>query len=120
MSYFCGTAAYGSVGTKTVTVGFAPKGVRITVGQRFGGADNYVHQSVGFSNGANTFCTSLFQDTTSGLTINSGKLVSHYERVGGVISEVLAVNFHSFTPTQVKFTVTLPTANYNLTIEAWD
>ena len=119
MSYFCGITAHGSTGTKAVTVGFQPTGMRITVAQKFGVTDNYAHQSVGVSSGTTTSCTSLFQDTAGGLTINSGKIVSHYERVGGNITEVIAANFHSFTATQVKYTITTANVNYNLLIEAW-
>lgn len=119
MAYFSGTIAHGSTGTKTIPVGFQPIGVRITVGQRFNTADNFTHQSVGISDGVDTNCTSIFQDTTGGKTVSSNRLASHFERVGGTITEVLAIDFHSFTATSVKYTVVTANASYNLLIEAW-
>lgn len=119
MAYFSGTVAHGTTGTKTIPVGFQPVGMRITVGQRHNTVDNFAHQSIGISDGTSTNCTSIFQDNSGGLTVSSTKLISQYERVSGTIAEVLAANFHSFTISSVKYTITTANANYNLLIEAW-
>jgi len=120
MAYFVGTIAHGSTGTKTVSVGFQPLGMRITVGQKFGTAQNFAHSSIGVSDGVDQYCTSIYQDTTGGLTKSvDDKLISHYDRVGGTLTEVLAGTINSFTATQVKYNITTANANYNLLIEAW-
>lgn len=119
MAYFVATTAYSTAGVKTIPVGFQPVGMRITVAQRYNTNDNFAHQSVGISNGTKTYCTSIFQDTSGGVTVSSAKLISHYERMGGTIMEVLAANFDSFTASQVKFNITTPNVSYNLLIEVW-
>lgn len=118
MAYFLSTTAYGSAGTKTITVGFQPVRLKITVAQKFATAQAFSHSSEGVSNGTLQFCTSLFQDTTGGQTLSlDNKIISHYERVGGVLTEVLSATINSFTATQVKINVVIPNANYNLLVE---
>lgn len=120
MSYFTGTAAHSTTGVKTVSVGFQPVGMRITVGQKVGTAQGFAHKSVGIADGTNQFYDAFFEDTTGGKTVSgSTKLVSHWERVTGTITEILTVTFDSFTATEVKYNVTLANVNYNLLIEAW-
>jgi hypothetical protein len=120
MAYFTGTIAHGTTGTKTITVGFQPMGMRITVGASFGTGDNYSHRSTGVADGSWQYVDSFFQDSTGGKTVSTDtKLVSHYERVGGVITEVLSATFNSFTATQVKYNITKATPAYNLLVEVW-
>lgn len=120
MPYFCGTIAHGSTGTKTISVGFQPVALKITVAQRYQANQGFTHMSMGSSNGVKQHCDSIFQDTSGGLTLSSDmKLISHYERVGETITEVLAGTVHSFTTGQVKYNITTANANYNLFIEIW-
>lgn len=121
MAYFVSTVAYASAGIKsTINVGFQPIGIRITVSQKYPSAQTYSHRSVGVSDGANQYYDSTFQDTTGGKTVNGNdKIVSHFERVSGTISEVLSVKVNSFQPTGPKLEIITPNVNYNLLIEAW-
>lgn len=119
MNYFTGTISYSSTGTKTLSIGFQPTLLRITVSSSFGGADSYVHYCTGWTDGTSSFYHSLFADGSGRQSINgSGKLVSHYERSGSTLTEVLAVTFNSFTATQAKINVTTANPNYQLFIEA--
>lgn len=120
MSYQVGTISFGSTGAQSCSFTGTPTRVRVTVGSKFGSSESYNHKSEGMSDGTNTFCVSNFQDTTGGKTINntSGKIVSHWERVGGTLTEVLAVNFTSFTLNNINFNVGTANANYQLIVEA--
>jgi hypothetical protein len=119
MSYYAGTVTYGSTGLKTLNIGFQPERINITVCQKFNTNDGYHHLSVGRADGTRQSVNSTFQDTAGGISINStSKCVSHYERLAGVITEVLAANFDSFTATGFKLNVTTANANYQLFIEA--
>ena len=122
MSYFIGTLAYPSTGVKsTINVGFQPTGIRITSSQKYPSAQTFSHRSVGVSDGVSQFYDSTFQDTTGGKTINGdNKIVSHWERVSGTITEVLSVKVNSFQPTGPKLEVLTANVNYNLLLEAWD
>lgn len=119
MSYFCGTISHGSTGVKTVAVGFTPVGMRITVGAN-GASQAVSHRSVGFTNGTNVDFNSEYSDGSgSSSWQGTGKLVSHYERVAGTLTEKVAATFDSFTATQVKYNVTTADAAYTFAIEAW-
>lgn len=120
MSYFNTTAAWSTSGVKTITVGFQPTSMRVTVGQKFGTTQNFSHLSLGSGEPAFSHVDSTFQDGTGGKTITDDtKIVSHYERVSGTITEVLAASIDSFTATQAKLNITTPNVNYNLYIEVW-
>ena len=121
MAYFVTTLAYASSGIKsTIPVGFQPTGIRITTSQKYPTAQTFAHRSVGVSDGVDQYYDSTFQDTTGGKTVNGNdKIVSHFERVSGTITEVLSVKVNSFQPTGPKLEVITPNVNYNLLLEAW-
>lgn len=118
MNYFIGTISHGSTGIKTVTVGFQPKSLRITVGSQFGNVDTIEHKSEGFTDGTAQYYHSIFSDGTGRQTISGNdRIVSHFDRVGGVLTEVLRANISSFNATQVKYNIITANANYQLFIE---
>lgn len=120
MAYKTGTASYGSTGTKTITVGFQPVGLRITTGAAFGGPDGYFHYSTGRTDGTVQTCNWGFVDNSLRDSDNSSsKLVSVRENSGGSLVEVVNVSFNSFTATQFKINVNTADANYQLFWEAW-
>jgi hypothetical protein len=117
MAYEIGTVAYGSTGNKTYALAGPPKMVRVRVGSRFNTSESYIHESIGVYDGSVCMCVSKFQDTTGGLTRNSNsKIVSHYDRIGGAITEVLAASV-SFSGNNIIFNVTIPNPNYQLIVE---
>lgn len=119
MAYFCGTTTQGTTGIKTINVGFQPSRLNFTVCQKFGTNEPYHHLSVGRADGTRQSVNSTYQDTVDGLSLNStAKCISHYERVAGTITEVLAASFDSFTATGFKINVTIPNASYQIFVEA--
>lgn len=128
MSYFNCTAAYASTGVKTITVGFQPANIRVTVSQKYTGAQTYLHLSVGAGGLVDVAGTptmrqhvdSLFHDSTSAQTVSSdSKVISFHDRVSGTLTEIIAASIDSFTATELKLNFTSVNVNYNLFIEVW-
>ncbi len=120
MSYFRGLTTFGSVGLRTVTVGFQPIAYRITVGQRFGVTDQDDHVFVGGSDGTRQHVVGSFEDNTGRQTFTeTGKVITQKERIGGVITEVLSASHDSMAATGPRVNVTKATANYQVIVEAW-
>jgi len=128
MSYFNGTIAYGTTGIQTITLGFQPTSIKITVSQKWNGPQTYIHFSTGYGGLVNVAGTptmrqhvdSFFQDATGSQTLSSdSKIVSFYDRVSGTLTEILSVSIDSFTATTLKLNVLTANSNYNLNIEVW-
>jgi len=119
--YYNTTVTPTSTGVKTITCGFPPVAMKITLSAKSVGGDSYLHQSVGqCDNSGYSTCASLFQDATGSQTYKSvTKMVSHYERVSGTITEVNSATFSAFTATEGKFNVTLVSSAYQYNIELW-
>lgn len=124
MSYFVTSSAYGTTGVKTITCGFQPTHIRITVGQKVATSQAFTHFSYGIAwddSGPQMEYHSFFQDTTSGKTDSDTTFLWRvWERQTGTITEVAAGTFDSFTATAGKINVTNSNANYNLIIELWN
>jgi hypothetical protein len=117
MSYVTGRVTISGTPTQTIVVGFQPTWARFTVGGK--GSDTVTHFSFGATDGTNQSVQSTFGDTTGGASFNSGsKLISHYERVSGSITEVLSASFNSFTATGIKLNVSIANTGYSVTLEA--
>lgn len=131
MNYFHTVAAYGTTGTKTINVGFQPRGMRITSAQRSTNNDNLVRSSDGKSDGTTQSCQSQYYDGSSG---GSGlaavgplnfidRIVSMRNRSAGTVSEVFSAHIDSstapWTSTEVKFIIDIATSAYPITIEVW-
>jgi hypothetical protein len=121
MSYFRSSASYGTTGTKTINVPFTPTGYRLTTSALFNGGDtSTMHYSEGFANSSAQRCHSLFSDSTGNQSIYSiSKVLSHYERVSGVITEVLSLSHSSIGTSSISFTVNTANANYQVHIEVF-
>lgn len=120
MAYFTGTISHGTTGTKTITCGFAPIYAKITVAAQVGTVDGVIHKSEGWTDGTVQYYNTIYSDTTGHQTIcGNTKLVSHYARVGGVITEIINATFNSFTATQFKYNVNTANANYQYFVEIW-
>lgn len=119
--YYRALTTLAPVGLRTFSPGFLCVGYRITVAGRFGGGDPYDHTSIGGSDGTRQHVVSTFNDATGRTSMTTtAKVVSHYERVGGVITEVLSATHDSFQPTGPRINITISNVNYQVIIEAWD
>ncbi len=109
-----GPVTFTGTGIKTISVGFQPTWARFVVVSKTS-SQSFAHTSLGESDGSFQWVASTFHDSTGGLSANSNsKVVSHYERVGGTITEVLAASFDSFTATAVKVNVTIGNGAYQV------
>lgn len=121
MSFYCGTSAYGTTGLKSTVLPLNPVGAKFSVCQKVGTTQNFEHRSIGVTDGTRQHVHSTFQDITGGKSENtSGRVVKHYERVGGALQVVLEVQFVSFGLGQIDIDVVTPNPNYSILIEAWD
>lgn len=120
MDYVNGTISFGSTGLQTVYLGFQPKGIEATAGQRYATTQNFSHISVGAGDDTYQRVTSTYQDGTGGKTLDTaGQIVSVWERVGGVLTEVCAWSIDSFTATDVVINVLKANASYSVFLRVW-
>lgn len=115
MAYYCATVSYSSAGIKTITCGFQPVGMRITINYNSG----TVH-SKGTSDGTRQLCDWFFNDVTDYDGGNhTDRMVSARDMVGGVITEIARANFDSFTATAGKINVVTANVGPTFTVELW-
>lgn len=120
MSYYTTRATYGTTGVKTITCGFQPVAMRITVASK-NGSSSVVQLSTGTADGTRQNYESIYWDSTGGHTKdNNTKMISQWERVSGTLTEVVAGTFDSFTSTEGKFNLSTASNAYTLKIELWD
>lgn len=122
MGYYCGRVTVSSTGANAFTgVGFQPTAVRIRVSQKVGTTETCNHLCIGTADGTRQNCSSMYTDATGSTTkdVNT-KLISHWERVSGTLTEVLAATFTSFDADGYTFNASTPNANYQVTVEAWN
>lgn len=121
MSYFRGLTTFDSTGLRTVNVGIQPIGYRITCAQKFGITDTLDHVFIGGSDGTRQHVQGHFHDPSGRQTFTeSGKVITQKERIGGVITEVLAASHDSMAATGPRVNITTANANYQVVVEAWD
>lgn len=119
MAYKCGTTAWGSTGVKTFTTTFLPIRMNVFVNGIAGSNDGVQGFSNGSADGTRQFCATQFSDGTVIFREDfSDRVISVWEDVGGVATEVLSGTFNSFNATSVKFNCTIADANYNIRVEA--
>lgn len=120
MSYYTTRTGYGTTGVKTITCGFQPVAMRITVGGKASNAA-VIQQCIGTADATRQNFVSIYGDSTGFKTIDGNtKIISIYERVSGTLTEKVAATFDSFTATEGKFNITTADNNYALTVELWD
>jgi hypothetical protein len=94
--------------------------MRITVGAK-SGTDALGHMSVGTADGTRQNYVSTYADGTTFQTKQgNNKIISHWEDVGGTMTEVVAGTFDSFTATEGKFNLSAVNNNYTLVVELWN
>jgi hypothetical protein len=120
MSYYTTRAAYGTTGVKTITCGFQPVAMRITVSGKGSNAP-VVQLSTGTADGTRQNYEAIYWDGSGGHTKDGNtKIISQWERVAGTLTEVVAGTFDSFTATEGKFNLSAANNNYALKVELWD
>jgi len=120
MAYYTTRAAYNTTGVKTITCGFQPVAMRITVAGK-NGSSSVVQRSEGTADGTRQNYDCIYWDASGGHTKDGNtKMISHWERVSGTLTEVIAGTFDSFTATEGKFNLSAATNTYTLKIELWD
>lgn len=116
MSYATGRFTLSATGVTTLVVGFQPTWARFRVTGK--ASDTVDHLSLGGTDGTNMNCGSTYMDTTGGASFDvNTKVVSHYERVSGTITEVLGAAWDSWATNGVKLNVSTANVNYKVTIE---
>lgn len=116
MSYAAGQVTITQSPTQTISLPFTPTWARFTVSAK--GSDSVTHFSFGATDGTNQSNQSTYGDTTGGKSVTSTtKLISHYERVSGTITEVLSASFNSFVTNGIKLNVTTINTSYPVTLE---
>jgi hypothetical protein len=119
MSYKIGIVTLGSTGNKTINLGTSstPTALRLVVQNLAGTAESVKHVSIGQADGTNQRATSYFKDASGTSTFDAtDRCISHYERIGGVVTEVLRAEFVAFTSTGVTLHVTTADVNYDVYI----
>lgn len=122
--YWTGRFTFAGTGSQTITVGtFQPTGAKVTIGGKNAG-DAFTHMSIGQTDGTRQNVQYTYGDTTGSSSGTSNtKIISHYERVSGVITEVFSAAFTSFGTSgangTVTFSVTTNDTAYEPTIEVW-
>lgn len=116
MAYFTGRLTLSATGLSTFVIGFQPTWARFRVTGK--AADTTNHASLGGTDGTNQNCGSTFMDTTGGASFDvNTKVVSHYERSAGTITEVLSASWDSWTATGIKLNVAIANTAYKVTID---
>jgi hypothetical protein len=121
MLYYNTSITPSTTGIKTISCGFQPVGMRITVSAK-NGSDTVSHMSIGqVDNTGYQTCNTTYTDTTGGQTTKyTDRMASVLERVSGTITEVSRANFDSFTATQAKFNCTVSAGTaYQYHVEVW-
>lgn len=119
MGYKLAVSTLSSSGSNTLNMGTPsiPTSATLIVQNKTGTAETVKHISIGTADGSGQRVTSYFKDGTTPTTFDStSKCIAHYERVGGVITEILSATFTTFTSSGLTLNVTTPNANYNVYI----
>lgn len=121
MSYFNATITPTATGIFDVPCGFMPTGMRITVGAK-SNVQTVSHISIGQvdNTGFMTYHSNYADTSGSNSYRGINKMVSHYERISGVVTEVNAAVYNTFYATGAKFQVTLCNSSYQYTVEVWN
>jgi hypothetical protein len=117
---YTSTTTLATTGTGVVvsTPGFQGKEVEIKVsGNRFH-SDTTLRLSLGWGDGIRQNCDSLFADSTIRRSDKvTNKIVSLWDNVGGVATEILSASNPVFTATQLKLDVALANSNFQISVK---
>lgn len=117
--YWTGRVTLSSTGDNIFnSIGFQPTWIRARVSQKYGVAEICSHLSLGSADSINQNCSYEYNDV-SGYTCGetNAKLISHWEKVGGILTEVISATRKSFDPNGFTITTALGNPNYKVHIE---
>lgn len=98
--------------------GFQPTWARFKMSQKDGVTETCSHLSLGSADGTRQNYSSNFTDGTgSSCFEGNNKVVSHYERSGGAITEIFSASFVAFTATGLSLNIPNANSAYKLHIE---
>lgn len=122
MAFITGVSTTGSTtGNKSYTgFGFKPSYARFTLSQKTGTTEGFIHFSQGWTDGTNSSCHSIFQDATSSQSKEfTNQVISHWNRVSGTLTEVIAATFVSFDADGLTLNFSAITTGYHVHFEAF-
>jgi hypothetical protein len=119
MSFWTGRVTVSGTGNNAFTgVGFQPTWIRIRVSKKNGTTETCSHLCLGATDGTNMNCSYIYSDSTSSKTDDfNTKLISHWERVAGTLTEILACTLTSFDADGFTINASTASANYKVTVE---
>lgn len=118
MSSYTATTTLATTGTAVVVAvpGFQGKSVEIKASSTTTG-EAVARLSLGWGDGTRQSCDSLFADGTVFHSDKSTtKVVSLWDNVGGVATEIISASNPVFTATQLKLDVALVNTNYKISV----
>lgn len=121
MAFFRGVSTTPvSTGSTSLTgFGFQPNEVEIELCQKTSTAEAFVHYSSGSADGTRQGCVSIYSDATSSQSKESNaKIISHWNRVTGTLTEVIAATFTSFDADGVTLNFSATITGYHMHIRA--
>lgn len=120
-SFFTGTTTQGTTGNKSITgVGFQPAYLRFTVSSKSTAETTVAHFSQGFTDGTRQKAHSIIADSTGFASkAYSDRCINHYERVAGVLTEIIKATFVSFDADGFTLNFVNASSNYSIYIEAF-
>lgn len=120
MQVFTGSSSIGSTGSHEFVIDFQPKLLLFTV-SRHGTSDEttVAHVSTGSADGTRNKSDCILADSTGNFTSRSDTYcVRHFERVGGVPTEVVAAYLESFDEFGYTLYFDVADINYKITVTA--
>lgn len=119
MSHWTGRVTVSIPGNNAFTgIGFQPTWMNLRVSQKNGTTETCNHLCLGSGDGTRSNCSSFYSDATSSTTLDSNtKIISHWERVGGTLTEILAATFVSFDSDGFTLNASTASSNYKVTVE---
>ena len=123
MAVFVDNLTVATTGTNLAVTGFGfnPTNLIVSVSGR-GGLNTAMQYCYGMVDSSGTQCyDSIFADSTSRQSkAGSNKLISHYERIAGVLTEVINISFNSWVSGGFTWDVNLASSNYVIHLRATD
>lgn len=110
-----------STGNRAITgLGFQPVYLRITLGQKTGTTESFVHQSEGSSTSTTQRCVSIYWDSTGGQSKEyTSKIISHWNRVAGTLTEQIAATLVSLDADGFTLNFSATVTGYHMHVEAF-
>lgn len=118
MAFWTGGVTVSGTGSQSFTgIGFQGNSIVFRVGAK-NGSSAVAQHAIGSADGTRQNCESIFADTTGAKSQRTNsKCIIHYERVGGVITDVLDFAFTSFDADGFTLNVTTASTNYVVDVE---